>query len=66
MIVFPAPLLFKSPDFLNFTHMLITSLLHNNTVNLKKKEKGGGRCIKLVGQIPQYLIHCYLANGNKI
>lgn len=39
MIVFPAPLLFKSPDFLNLTHILITSLLHNNTVNLKKKKE---------------------------
>lgn len=43
MIVFPAPLLFKSPDFLNFTHMLITSLLHNNTVNLKKERKRRGK-----------------------
>lgn len=39
MIVFPAPLLFKSPDFLNLTHILITSQLHNNTVNLKKKKE---------------------------
>lgn len=39
MIVFPAPLFFISPDFLNLTHILITSLLHNNTVNLKKKKE---------------------------
>lgn len=67
VIVFLAPLLFKSPDFKNFTHILIISLLQNNTVHLKKeKETGGERCIKLIGQMPQYLIHCYLANGNKI
>lgn len=42
MIVFLAPLLFKFPDFLkNFSYILITSLLHNITVHLRKRKRKG-------------------------
>lgn len=39
MVVCLAPLLSKLPDFLKFTPVLIPSLLHNNTVHLKKKKR---------------------------
>lgn len=66
-IVRPSPFLFQLSRLSDFMHALITSLPLTAGCIFQIKERGGGNdaSSELVCQLPQYFIHCYLADGNK-